>query len=149
MLAREDGAGDKRLVPTWSPRPDGASRASRQDAARAPGRARCPTTWCRRPSWRSTALPLTPNGKLDRKALPAPADDGLRRAQPTRRPQGAIEETLAAIWAELLGVERVGRHDHFFELGGHSLLAVRLVCRAARRRWASSCRWRRCSPIRP
>ncbi|NUY36192.1 hypothetical protein F0160_38960, partial [Paraburkholderia sp. JPY303] len=44
-------------------------------------------------------------------------------------PQGAVETALAEIWAELLGLERVGRHDHFFELGGHSLLAVRLLSR--------------------
>ncbi|WP_241775486.1 phosphopantetheine-binding protein, partial [Pseudomonas corrugata] len=42
-------------------------------------------------------------------------------------PQGAVETTLAQLWAELLKVERVGRHDHFFELGGHSLLAVTLI----------------------
>ncbi|MGC5845299.1 phosphopantetheine-binding protein, partial [Mesorhizobium abyssinicae] len=44
-------------------------------------------------------------------------------------PQGEVETALAGIWAELLGVERIGRHDHFFELGGHSLLAVRLLSR--------------------
>jgi hypothetical protein len=70
-------------------------------------------------------LPLTPNGKLDRKALPSPEGEayGQRSYEP---PQGEMEEILANLWQELLGVERVGRHDNFFELGGHSLLAVRM-----------------------
>jgi amino acid adenylation domain-containing protein len=71
-------------------------------------------------------IPLTPNGKLDRKALLAPAGAGY--AQRTYEPpQGEMEEILANLWQELLGVERVGRHDNFFELGGHSLLAVRML----------------------
>ncbi|MGX5845293.1 thioesterase domain-containing protein [Mesorhizobium sp. ArgA1] len=78
---------------------------------------------------RLSALPLTANGKLDRKALPAPEDDAYAR-RGYEAPQGAVETALAAIWAELLGVERIGRHDHFFELGGHSLLAVRFLGRA-------------------
>ncbi|VBX61009.1 non-ribosomal peptide synthetase [Burkholderia pseudomallei] len=77
---------------------------------------------------RLDAWPLTPNGKLDRRALPAPADDAYARAE-YEAPQGAREEALAAIWRELLHVERVSRHDNFFELGGHSLLAVQLVSR--------------------
>ncbi|MET3498385.1 amino acid adenylation domain-containing protein, partial [Variovorax boronicumulans] len=74
------------------------------------------------------ALPLTPNGKLDRRALPAPGDAayGTREFKP---PQGPIEETLAEIWQDLLGLERIGRADNFFELGGHSLLAVQLASR--------------------
>ncbi|MEX5596060.1 amino acid adenylation domain-containing protein [Pseudomonas orientalis] len=74
------------------------------------------------------ALPLTANGKLDRKALPAPT----QAAFVTRRyeaPREGVETTLAQIWAELLQVQQVGRHDQFFELGGHSLLAVQLVQR--------------------
>ncbi|TBW41573.1 hypothetical protein EZI54_24275, partial [Marinobacter halodurans] len=71
-------------------------------------------------------LPLTPNGKLDRQALPAPEDDAYVRAV-YEAPRDAVEETLAGIWQELLGVERVSRHDNFFALGGHSLLAVRLI----------------------
>ena len=51
----------------------------------------------------------------------------MRRAY--EAPVGEVEATLARLWSELLGVERVGRHDHFFELGGHSLLAVQLVSR--------------------
>ena len=71
-------------------------------------------------------IPLTANGKLDRKALPAP--EGEAYAQRTYEPpQGEMEEVLANLWQELLGVERVGRHDNFFELGGHSLLAVRML----------------------
>ncbi|RWA51015.1 hypothetical protein AU476_26370 [Cupriavidus sp. UYMSc13B] len=76
------------------------------------------------------ALPLTANGKLDRRALPAPQDDAYAR-RAYEAPRGEIETVLAQLWAELLGLERVGRHDHFFELGGHSLLAVRLLSRAS------------------
>jgi amino acid adenylation domain-containing protein len=81
---------------------------------------------------RLDALPLTPNGKLDRKALPAPEGD----AYVTRgyeAPIGEIEQALAEIWAVVLKVERVGRYDNFFELGGHSLLAVSLVGRMRQR----------------
>ncbi|MES0070628.1 phosphopantetheine-binding protein, partial [Mesorhizobium sp. M0074] len=80
---------------------------------------------------RLAALPLTPNGKLDRQALPAPDDDAYARTA-YEAPQGEVETALAGIWAELLGVERVGRHDNFFELGGHSLLAVQLMERLRR-----------------
>ncbi|MDR3017497.1 MAG: amino acid adenylation domain-containing protein, partial [Delftia acidovorans] len=70
------------------------------------------------------ALPLTANGKVDRKALPEPE---MVSAQQYEAPQSELEETLAGIWAEVLGVERVGRQDGFFELGGHSLLALGLL----------------------
>ncbi|MDL5368171.1 amino acid adenylation domain-containing protein [Xanthomonas sp. NCPPB 2654] len=74
------------------------------------------------------ALPLTPNGKLDRKALPAP-DQAAVASRIYEAPEGEAEQAIAEVWQELLGIERVGRHDHFFELGGHSLLAVRVVVR--------------------
>ncbi|MGR2708580.1 amino acid adenylation domain-containing protein [Pseudomonas sp. AU10] len=74
------------------------------------------------------ALPLSPNGKLDRKALPAPGMDALIVREYVA-PEGDTETLLAKLWAELLNVERVGRHDNFFELGGHSLLAVSLIGR--------------------
>ncbi|HZF31962.1 MAG TPA: amino acid adenylation domain-containing protein, partial [Gammaproteobacteria bacterium] len=77
---------------------------------------------------RLEALPLTPNGKLDRQALPAPEDTAYAH-RVFESPEGEIEETLARLWSELLGVERISRHDNFFELGGHSLLAVRLLSR--------------------
>ncbi len=72
------------------------------------------------------ALPLSPNGKLDRKALPAP-DAGALQTRQYEAPQGETEQALADIWAELLKIDRVGRHDNFFELGGHSLLAISLI----------------------
>ncbi|MBX8589129.1 amino acid adenylation domain-containing protein [Pseudomonas cichorii] len=73
-------------------------------------------------------FPLTPNGKVDQKALPAPGADAVL-TRPYEEPEGETEVLLAELWAELLGVERVGRHDNFFELGGHSLLAVSLTAR--------------------
>ncbi|TJZ72934.1 non-ribosomal peptide synthetase [Chitiniphilus eburneus] len=72
------------------------------------------------------ALPLNPNGKVDRKALPVAELSASAGYAP---PQGDIETALAAIWAELLGVARVGRHDNFFELGGHSLLLLAVLRR--------------------
>ncbi|MET0399063.1 MAG: non-ribosomal peptide synthase/polyketide synthase, partial [Longimicrobiaceae bacterium] len=72
-------------------------------------------------------LPLTGSGKVDRRALPAP--EGSAAAAAYAAPRTSTEVVLAGIWAELLGVERVGVHDGFFELGGHSLLAMRLVSR--------------------
>jgi amino acid adenylation domain-containing protein/non-ribosomal peptide synthase protein (TIGR01720 family) len=75
-------------------------------------------------------LPLTPNGKIDRRALPAPHEDAQAH-RGYEAPEDEIEIALAKIWAELLGVEQIGRNDHFFELGGHSLLAVRVLSRVS------------------
>ncbi|MCE4573782.1 non-ribosomal peptide synthetase [Caballeronia sp. CLC5] len=72
------------------------------------------------------ALPLTPNGKVDRRALPAPDDSAFIRRD-YEAPADETEARIAAVWAEVLGRERIGRHDNFFELGGHSLLAVTLI----------------------
>lgn len=71
-------------------------------------------------------FPLTANGKVDRRALPAPEAEKSVRSQ-YAAPQTFIEEQLAAIFAEILGVDRVGVHDGFFELGGHSLLVTRAI----------------------
>ena len=72
------------------------------------------------------SLPLSPSGKVDRGRLPAPQ---YAPAEPYAAPATPVEERLAEIWASLLEVKRVGRHDGFFELGGHSLLMVRLAAR--------------------
>ncbi|WLD65820.1 non-ribosomal peptide synthetase [Pseudomonas sp. OVF7] len=73
-------------------------------------------------------LPLNANGKLDRKALPT-LEIGQLHSQDYLAPRNALEATLAAIWAEVLKVERVGVQDNFFELGGHSLLATQIASR--------------------
>jgi amino acid adenylation domain-containing protein len=74
-----------------------------------------------------SALPLTASGKIDRRALPDPAEFEL--AAEYVAPRTPLEEELARIWADLLGVNRVGVHDDFFALGGHSLLATQAVIR--------------------
>jgi acyl carrier protein len=73
-------------------------------------------------------LPLTTSGKVDRRALPRP-QFGVDAECVNEPPQGEVEETLAGIWQDLLGVERVGRDANFFELGGHSLLAMQVMVR--------------------
>ncbi|MFI5821203.1 non-ribosomal peptide synthase/polyketide synthase [Streptomyces rishiriensis] len=76
------------------------------------------------------ALPLTTSGKLDRRALPAPDFEGAEREREWVAPRTAAEETLAGIWADVLGVHRVGVMDNFFELGGDSILSIQAVSRA-------------------
>ncbi|HET7462343.1 MAG TPA: amino acid adenylation domain-containing protein, partial [Longimicrobium sp.] len=126
VLARHDGAGARRLVAYYV-----AGEAARPEALRAHLAERLPEYMVPAAYVRLPALPLTPNGKVDRKALPAPEDDAFAR-RGYEAPRTGTEAVLAAIWAEVLGLERVGRHDGFFELGGHSLLAVTLIERMRR-----------------
>ncbi|MFJ3410845.1 orfamide A non-ribosomal peptide synthetase OfaC [Pseudomonas protegens] len=129
VLAREDVPGDQRLVAyytTVAGQPALAVEQLRRALLEHLPEFMVPALFVH-----LAALPLSPNGKLERKALPAP---GLEAAQVREyeAPVGDTEILLAQLWAELLKVERVGRHDHFFELGGHSLLAVSLIGRMRR-----------------
>lgn len=76
------------------------------------------------------ALPLTPNGKIDRKALPAPDHADMERMNGFVAPQTPVEQLLATIWAEVLGLPRVGMHDNFFSIGGDSILSLQVVAKA-------------------
>ncbi|MBD2559795.1 MULTISPECIES: non-ribosomal peptide synthetase [Nostoc] len=74
-------------------------------------------------------LPLTPNGKLDHRALPAPDTARPELDKAFVAPRTPIEEVIAGIWTQVLGLEQVGSNDNFFELGGHSLLATQVISR--------------------
>lgn len=74
------------------------------------------------------ALPLTQNGKVDRKALPVPEIVPTQKSY--EAPKGEVEQALAAIWSQVLGVAQIGRHDNFLELGGDSILTLQIVARA-------------------
>ncbi|WP_165609540.1 condensation domain-containing protein, partial [Mycobacterium mantenii] len=117
VIAREDRAGEKRLVGYVTGAADPADIRARL------GR-RLPTYMVPSAVVVLDALPLTVNGKLDTKALPAPEYSDADRY---RAPVSAIEEILAGIYAQVLGVERVGVDDSFFDLGGDSLSAMRLI----------------------
>ena len=125
VLAREDVPGDQRLVAYYSGEPLQIDQLRSELLTHLPDYM-VPAVFVHLP-----ALPLSPNGKLDRKALPAPDQTALLNRE-YEAPVGEVETVIAGLWAELLKVERVGRHDHFFELGGHSLMAVNLVARMRR-----------------
>ena len=81
------------------------------------------------------ALPLNPNGKIDRKALPEPE---FISNNEYAAPEGEVENQLAQIWCEVLGLEQVGRHDNFFELGGDSILSLQIVAKMRQSDWKIS-----------
>ena len=128
VLARDDGSGEKRLVAYYTAREAGEVSAEelRSQLLESLPEYMVPAAYVH-----LDALPLTSDGKLDRQALPAPDGSAyiVRRYEP---PSGAVEETIARIWSELLKIDEIGRHDNFFELGGHSLLAVRMLSRLRR-----------------
>ena len=128
VLAREDAPGAKRLVAYLT------GEVPPAETLRAHLGAVLPEYMVPAAYVALDALPLTPNGKLDRRALPAPEGDAFGSAA-FEPPLPGLEQTLAELWSELLGLPRIGRHDNFFALGGHSLLAVGLIERMRRLGW--------------
>ena len=122
VTAREDHAGDKRLV-AYLVTPGGALGVSE---LRDHLRQKLPDYMIPAAFVTLDALPLTPNGKVDRKALPAPSVAPAAPSFNFAAAQSPIEQLLAGIWSKELGLEKVGVNDNFFELGGHSLLLTRI-----------------------
>jgi amino acid adenylation domain-containing protein/non-ribosomal peptide synthase protein (TIGR01720 family) len=125
VIAREDQPGEKRLV----------AYVVMEDSSRAVAELKTylldklPEYMVPKSIVLLESLPLTSNGKVDRRALPAPDRPRLGEAEAVM-PRNQIEETLATIWAGVLGVEQLGIHDNFFELGGDSILSIQIIARA-------------------
>lgn len=122
VLVREDRPGDQRLVAYYTGRADLSSTALLQAL-----KATLPDYMLPSAFVRIEQFPLTPNAKLDRKALPAPHGERPLLAQDYIAPRTPLEKQLAALWAELLQVDKVGIDDSFFDLGGDSLAVVRMA----------------------
>jgi len=120
VVVREDTPGDRRLVAY-------VAGGAEPGDLRAHLRATLPAHMVPSAFVRLETLPMTATGKVDPKTLPAP--DYQPAAERHVAPRTPVEEALAAIWGEVLGLPRVGVHDNFFEIGGHSLLAMRIVSR--------------------
>jgi amino acid adenylation domain-containing protein len=125
VAARGEDPGERRLVAFVVPGPGGMPSAG---ALRAHLRTRLPDFMVPSLFEEMAALPLTPAGKLDRRALPE-TDRPSRQGRDLSPARTETEKALAAIWAALLGLDRIGVHESFFELGGHSLIAVRVFSR--------------------
>ncbi|WP_240732631.1 MULTISPECIES: polyketide synthase [Dyella] len=124
VIARQDRPDQKRLVAYYVGDDTVTVRRLRDALAHALPDFMVPAIYLR-----LDALPVTANGKLDRRALPAPNRGRPEIATEYAAPQGAVESRVAALFADLLGLDTVGRHDNFFDLGGNSLLAVKAVVR--------------------
>lgn len=122
VVARELGADDKRLVAYFVASPDSKITAETLRAALVQ---RLPEIMVPTAFVPLATFPMTPNGKIDRNALPAPVAGGTSAAAHGDA-KGDLESSIAAIWCELLGVDRVSSTQNFFDLGGHSLLAVQM-----------------------
>ncbi|WP_375466723.1 amino acid adenylation domain-containing protein [uncultured Nostoc sp.] len=125
VIPREDTPGDKRLVAYVVPHQDCTPTISK---LRQYLKAKLPDYMVPNAFVILESLPLTHNGKVDRRALPAP-DLYSEISDKYIAPRTPVEETLAQMWSQMLGLKQVGIHDNFFELGGHSLLATQVVSR--------------------
>lgn len=126
VVARKDADGEQRLVAYITARESGSHQSAEE--LRAHLKHVLPEHMVPSAFVRLAQLPLTPSGKLNRRALPAPGADAYVVRQ-YEAPQGEIEEAIARILGELLGVQRVGRNDNFFDLGGHSLMVLKVLFR--------------------
>ena len=130
VIAREDTPGRKHLAAYLIPAPGTTAPASVPPAGdlRAYLAATLPDYMIPSAFVTLDVLPLTPGGKLDRRALPDPERDSATAGHvPPRTP---AEQAIAAIWADVLGLDRIGVHDNFFELGGDSILSIQIVSRS-------------------
>jgi amino acid adenylation domain-containing protein len=126
VLAREDEPGDKQLVAYVIPRGNQPPAAEElKDLLKQS----LPEYMVPAHFVFLDSFPLTQNGKIDRKALPAPSHSNVSAAHEFVAPGTETEKKLAAMWIELLKVERIGIHDDFFDLGGHSLMAIKALSR--------------------
>jgi len=125
-VVREDRPGDQKLVAYVVLRPD--AKASDSELRACLG-ARLPDYMVPSLFLFLEAFPLLPNGKVDRAALPRPDLSRTEIIDASVAPHTPFEAVLVQIWAEVLGLERVGIHDNFFALGGHSLLATQIISR--------------------
>ena len=126
MIVREDTPGDKRLVAYCVPQP---SHAPTTTELRNYLKAKLPDYMIPSAFVMLDSLPRTGSGKLDRRALPKPDASGEAETNDSPVLRTPVEESLAGIWAEVLGLRRVGVTANFFELGGHSLLATQVISR--------------------
>ena len=131
VVVREDTPGDKTLVAYLVPKTKNEAKATSSEIRRFLQQ-KLPEYMIPSVFVTLDAMKHTSSGKVDRKALPAP--DRLRPelGKGYVAPRTAVEESLAAIWADVLGLERVGVHDSFFELGGHSLKATQVISQVRR-----------------
>jgi len=126
VTVREDEPGNRRLVAYVVAAPSAPKDAA---ALRALCKAELPEFMTPAAVVFLDALPLTPSGKVDRRSLPAPAAESESSDETYVAPRTPLEVQIAAIWADVLRLARVGVQDNFFEAGGHSLLATRMVSR--------------------
>ncbi len=125
-IVGSDTTGEKRLVAYYVPAGENAptSRELAESLSENLPEYMVPAVFVR-----LEAMPRTPNGKIDRRALPEPTSERDDEQSTTIAPRNGLESSLAGLFADVLGLSRVGIHENFFRLGGHSLLATQLVSR--------------------